>query len=181
MLTCVTKLEETWRSYIDPRLIGCTKAIRGEHIYPHDLGKTLEELENASKPKITVELKFIIQDLVEFKVRTNHFDKEDWRQLLLAVEDPNDECSLEVDRDLYTYIGAQKDGKVKFMSGYFEVLLSKQVCLNAFREAQEKLDKYHDPEVYAYHTQLVHNSNGRDWFIVYPREMLSSSKDLCED
>ncbi len=169
MLTCVTKLEETWRSYIDPKLIGCTKAIRGKHIYSHDFGKTDQEFEAAAKPKITVELKFIIQDLLEFEVRTDDFDKEDWRQLLSAVEDPNGEYNLEVHR--YAYIGAQKDGKVKFVAGYCKVFLSKQVCLDAFREAQEKLDKYHDPEAYSHCTQLVHNGNGRDWFIVYPKEM----------
>ncbi len=168
----IGEVSETLKEYIDLKETGCAKVVRGEHIYPEDFGKTREEFEKLAKPKTTISFRFIISDPSHqtfFSTETKLFGKEKWRKLVAAIEKPEGEYRLIVEEDypLHSAIEAKETNQVQFSSGAMMALIPKEICLEAFRQAQADLDKYHDPEVW-YQTQRIHSGDGPNWYMVDP-------------
>ena len=97
-----------------------------------------------------VYLKFIIRystHYVLFSITSgdhNLVTREKWRELIAAIENPKGYYRLLAYENypLFTSLTAKKSRKVKFTSGGISFLLPKEDCLEAFRKAQEDLDKY---------------------------------------
>ena len=139
----------TKESYLDSDEIGWDKKVRKEHNYPEDFDMTLEECAKLAKPKTIIPfLPFIIRSQIEikFSTSTKRFTTEQWRRLVAAVEKPEGEYMLLTEEDYphITIIEAEKTGQVEFSSGGITLTVPKEACLEAFRKAQEDLEKYHN-------------------------------------